>query len=571
MADEVAEQQHCVLAAATRQQLAAQCVTIGALEAALGIQPFHRVRIQHLAPDVGVVAGGVATHDVAEIRQAVARRHGAEVDPLLLQHLGLEGLDVVGARGLAGAELVQALVDDGSAEVGQGRIALVEALRTRHLVQQFARHQRTALIVLGIVGQHAGPAGPDLVDLGWVFDEVARHAGQARVAALVEHVVQRMAELMEHRFDLIPGHQRGLTGRRLGDVEVVGDHRLGTLQRVLADVGVHPRATALAGAGVQVGDENGELLAVVVEHVVDTQVVSIDRQVRAALERDAIELLGREKNAALQHAGQFQVGLELALVEAVLGRTQLVGVMTPVPGLQGKAGLAFGGLVAVDELLQLGRLLRGRCQSSRRQAAQQGIDGIGRLRGFVLQHKGRWRRIAEQCGALLAQRNHARQRRARVEFVAARPARHRGAVQALAQRAVLQHGLERLDGGVQQSDEVLAVQTALFRVGGRRSDLPRRQAGQLVRAVNDDGRVVDLGEHSLVEGRRQRGELGIDRFHARFLSIVQQRAGAHHVAAVALDQALGFGIGRHLVARRIDGLDAGKQLGVEQHGVAMRS
>ena len=60
-------------------------------------------------------------------------------------------------------------------------------------------------------------------------------------------------------------------------------------------------------------------LAVGVEHVIDAHVRMVQGQVGAALEGQAIELVGREEHALLQHAGDLQVGLELALVEAVLG------------------------------------------------------------------------------------------------------------------------------------------------------------------------------------------------------------------------------------------------------------
>ena len=54
------------------------------------LEPLDGVGVEHFRPDVGVVAGRVAAHDVAEVRRAVARRHRREVDAVLLQRVGLE-------------------------------------------------------------------------------------------------------------------------------------------------------------------------------------------------------------------------------------------------------------------------------------------------------------------------------------------------------------------------------------------------------------------------------------------------------------------------------------------------
>src|SRR5690606_23243608 len=60
VAGEVLEQFQRVLAAALRQQGGAEVVAVGAAQAAVVLEPLHRVRVQHLGPDVGVVAGRVA-------------------------------------------------------------------------------------------------------------------------------------------------------------------------------------------------------------------------------------------------------------------------------------------------------------------------------------------------------------------------------------------------------------------------------------------------------------------------------------------------------------------------------
>jgi hypothetical protein len=128
---------------------------------------------------------------------------------------------------------VPALVEQRRGQVLGGAVAFVELLGRLHLVQQFLRHRRAGLVVLGVVGQHFRPGHPHLVDLRRELDEVARHAGarEARVLHVREHAVQRVAELVEHGAHFVVGQQGRLAGGRLRDVQVVGDDRVGAQQR----------------------------------------------------------------------------------------------------------------------------------------------------------------------------------------------------------------------------------------------------------------------------------------------------------------------------------------------------
>ncbi len=132
--------------------------------------------------------------------------------------------------------------------------------------------------------------------------------------------MQRVTELVERGRDFIPRQQRRLAGRRLRHVEMVRHHRAIAGERRLRDVGVHPRATALRLPRVDVENEDRERLAVRIEHVVGANVGVIERQVRAALEAQAIELIRREEHALLVHVRQLEIGLELRFVERELLR-----------------------------------------------------------------------------------------------------------------------------------------------------------------------------------------------------------------------------------------------------------
>ena len=572
MADDAAEQRQRVLAAALRQQLGAEGVAQLALEAAIGLEPLHRVGVQHLRPHVGVITGRVAAHDVAEVGRAVARRHRVVVVALLAQRLGLEGHHAVGRRDPVQRQLVPALVQARGAQVlGRGE-TLVELLGRQHLVQQRARHRLAGLVVLRVVRQHARPVRPHLVDLRRVLDEVARHlgAGHARVLHVGEHAVQRMPELVEQRRHLVPGQQRGLAVGRLRDVEVIRHHRLLVHQPALVDVGIHPGATALGGPRVQVGQEDRQLRAVRVEHVVDQHVGVVDRQVAAFLELEAVELPRRVEHAVLQHVPHLEVGLELRLVEAVLLGPQLLAVEAPVPGGQLERGLMARGLLAIDHGLQLGALAPGRADRRRRQLAQHAVDGLLGLGRLILEHEVGMRGEAQQPRPLGPQRDHARDQRGVVEGIAARAARHGGLVHALAQRAVLQLRQHRLAGRVQQRDQVLAVQAA--GLGGRRGggDLLLVQALEFLQAVDDDRRVVHFRQDVLVEARPQLRHLGVDRLHAGLAVLVQLRAGAQELLVLAFDQALLLRAQAQRGAALVQRLDAGEELGIQLDRVAVR-
>ena len=84
---------------AARQQPRAERVAVRALQAAVLAEPLDGVGVEHLGPDVRVVAGRVAAaEDVVEVGRAVARRHRREVDAGRSQRGRLERLDLLDVR-----------------------------------------------------------------------------------------------------------------------------------------------------------------------------------------------------------------------------------------------------------------------------------------------------------------------------------------------------------------------------------------------------------------------------------------------------------------------------------------
>ena len=141
-----------------------------------------------------------------------------------------------------------------------------------------------------------------------------------------------MPELVEQGDDLVEGQQRGFALRGLGDVQVVGDHRLRAEQAGLGDVGVHPGAAPLGGPGVEVADEEPERAAVLLEHLPDADVGVIDGQFGPLLEGQAEELVGCKEDPVHQHPVHLEVGPELGGVEGEPLGSQSLGVVGPVPG-----------------------------------------------------------------------------------------------------------------------------------------------------------------------------------------------------------------------------------------------
>ena len=92
---------------------------------------------------------------------------------------------------------------------------------------------------------------------------------------------------MERRVYLVESQQGRLAFRRPGDIEMVAHYRPAAEQVRLGDVGVHPGAAALVGAGVEVGDEQAQRLAGDVEYLEYPHIFLIDRQVETFLESDA--------------------------------------------------------------------------------------------------------------------------------------------------------------------------------------------------------------------------------------------------------------------------------------------
>lgn len=164
----------------------------------------------------------------------------------------------------------------------------------------------------------------------------------------------------------------------------------------------------------------------------------------------------------------------------------------------------------------------------------------------------------------------ARHQRGVVVLAAVAAARHRGVVDLLAQLAILQLGQRRLAGGIEQRDDVLAVELACLGGFGGSGNLLLRQTIQLLDVVHDHSGSIHFGQHVLAESGAQVGQLGIHSLERGLVGVGELGAVAHEVAVVLLDQAHALRIQPQLGALVVQGLDACEQLAVERNRIAVR-
>src|SRR5205814_3756318 len=75
-AGEVTEQRHGFVAAAAREKGLPEVITVLAFQAAMLLEPFNAISVEHFAPEVGIISGGItARESMREVGRAITRRH----------------------------------------------------------------------------------------------------------------------------------------------------------------------------------------------------------------------------------------------------------------------------------------------------------------------------------------------------------------------------------------------------------------------------------------------------------------------------------------------------------------
>ena len=245
----------------------------------------------------------------------------------------------------------------------------------------------TRLIVEGEGLQEVLLHGIVLHELRRQLYEVPPHVGTAETleAGVGKHAVQRMAELMEERLHLAQRQQCRLVVRRLRQIHHhrhVRPHVLTFLIYILSLVFGHPCPTLLAFAWMEISIEDGEVRAVLVEHLVGFHVGVIDGYVLVLLERDAIQAVCQSEDA-VDDLVQLEVGTQHLGIYIIFLQFQLVRIEGGVPGLHLLA-LALPSLLG--KAFQFALLFQCSGTVGIYQVVEQTVDTLHIARHAVFQH-----------------------------------------------------------------------------------------------------------------------------------------------------------------------------------------
>ena len=223
-AAEALVEDHRLLGAAALQDVVPEGLGRGRVEEARLLEGLEGVRVQDLGPDVAVVAGRVAAgEDVAGNRGCGSGRRSRGS----ARSCPWTPSSNVGGRPARrpSVSVCQSMSRKQAARYSTVAKPWLKRPALLDLVDQRLRDGLARLVVLGVDLEDLGIAGPVLHDLGGQLDEVARHVGpgQRLVGHVREQVVQGVAELVEEGLDFLEGDERGLVGRRLGEVADVVD------------------------------------------------------------------------------------------------------------------------------------------------------------------------------------------------------------------------------------------------------------------------------------------------------------------------------------------------------------
>ena len=434
----------------------------------LRLEPREHVLRVHLRPQIAVVAGVVAAHEVAELGLRVRA-----VDERVRRRRGYRRLP---HRGRVDRRLGRVVlhVDGAVEDLLRRRERVVHVARGDHLLDELVGQRLARRDVRADALEDARIPCPVLEHLRRRFDEVLAEAVGERLVRLVrEHRGHVVAELVEERLDVAVREQRGLARRGLrpvADDRAFGEAHGAVGQHAARDHREVREVVVLAGPRVQVEVEAPERFARRrVGDVVGLHLRLPHRHVHAG-ELHAEQLLVDAEHA-VDDVLHREVLLDLVLVDGVLRLAQLVLVVGLVPLVE-RGALERGVLVAL--LLRFG-------QDRRVDLGEETLDALRRGGHPVGEHVRGPRRVAHQVREPVAGRDRVLEQ-LHVRVAAAVVVRD---VERLARRRVGLVLQERSDGRLVDGHGVAAVGGLLE----RRGDEVRRQRLRL-RGGDRDRRLV---------------------------------------------------------------------------------
>ena len=412
-----------------------------------------------------------------------------------------------------------------------------EPARRHQRVEHPVWQRRTGLVMARHAAQHVAVPGEILHQLARQLDRIPFEpvgAGNAGTIDAREQMVQAMPGLVQEGDHFPVGEQRrACLGFRCEVADEIGNRHLSAVAILQPRTRLrHPRAAALAAAGVQVDIDTGDDRAILVRHVVIAGVGMIDGHVGARDHADAEQAIEQLLPAG-NDAFDGKISAHRLLVDRIARGAQPIRDIGQIPGLKRRDPQMVGGVPR-----QLGIFAgRGRL----RPAAE--IAEKSQYRAGVGCHLGGQRprdRIgeAEQPRTLAPQFQDRRDPARIIELPRMRSlirsARAKRGIHPLAQAAVLG---ERQDGVHARHLERHDPSGQPAR-GGRVGE--HRRVG--LRNAGQHGRILDMLEpgvgrieHGVAECGRQVRQFDRDRRKARALRCLQRDACQGEIADPMLD------------------------------------
>ena len=195
--------------------------------------------------------------------------------------------------------------------------------------------------------------------LGWQLYEVPPYIGARKTleTGVGKHAVEAVTKLVEEGLYLAQGQEGWLLGGRLGKVHYHAHMRAHIGALVIYPLSLelcHPGTSLLALAREEVGIEDCQIAAVLIEYLVCLDIRMIDRDILVLLEGDAVELVGKTEYA-INHLIELEVRTKHLCIEIVLLHLELMRIESEIPWLH----LEIIALQFLGECLYLCRLVDG--------------------------------------------------------------------------------------------------------------------------------------------------------------------------------------------------------------------
>src|SRR6516164_1775440 len=190
--------------------------------------------------------------------------------------------------------------------------------------------------------------------------------------------MQCVAKFVEHRRDISKADQSWFAFGGLWQVGYVVNHRKFSQQTRLFHKRRHPRSAILVVPFEIIAVEKREVLAIRVEDLEDAHIGMVHGKIVTLFESESIELIGSVEHSILQHVVQLKIRLYLRIIDVVTGLANLIGVVSPVPGLELESAV-----LTINDPLAVSGFLGSLCGGSRHDSIHEPQSGRRSLRHLV--------------------------------------------------------------------------------------------------------------------------------------------------------------------------------------------